>query len=125
MDSVSISVSFSTPLKLWSRPLKSHISSSLLSSSEESFTNIVFICADNEKITWNALAYLATLSKLFQARSSEEQHFTVHLPDYGAGLVRKLLLLLSTGVSFVRANEVDTLARLAKDLGVSLINFNF
>ena len=52
-------------------------------------------------------------------RSGEEQDFTVIIPDYGAPMVRKLLILISTGVTVVRRHEVGELTRLAKDLGVS------
>ena len=73
----------------------------------------------DEMVHWNGLAFLASLSPLFRPRSEEEQRFTVLLPDYNASLVKKLLLLLSLGTSTVKPEEVNMLAGLAKDLGVS------
>ena len=106
----------------WCKPIREHLSSHLLSSHNSDDTrlsNITFVCRHEEKVTWNGLAYLSSLSTLFRVRSGEEQHFTVFLPDYGAPLIRKFLLLLSTGVAFVRQFEVGELTGLAKDLGVS------
>ena len=77
------------------------------------------MCQHGVKIPWNGLAYLGSLSTMFKPRSGEEQDFTVIIPDYGAPMVRKLLILISTGVTVVRRHEVGELTRLAKDLGVS------
>ena len=72
-------------------------------------------------VSWNGLAFLASLSPLFRPRSEEEQRFTVLIPEYSASLVRKLLLFLSLGSSAIQPREVKSLAQLAKDLGVSYI----
>ena len=56
---------------------------------------------------------------MFQARSQEEQVFTVIVPDHRAEVVKKLLRLVSTGVvegTFKDSQEIDLLA---KSLGVS------
>ena len=80
--------------------------------------NIRFICANNAKVFWNGLAYLAALSDLFQARSGEEQNFTVMVPDYDAKVVRKLLAFLTNGFVFVGRLNKAKVIQLAKDLKV-------
>ena len=114
-----VTVSFSPPLKLWSGPILDHLSKPLLSNDSTTPCNVVFVCTYGEEVPWNGLPYLASMSSLFQPRTAEEQYFTVHLPDYEAGTVRKLLLLISKGVAILRANEVPVLNKLAKDLSVS------
>ena len=81
--------------------------------------NVTFICANNEKLVWNGLAYLAALSNMFEARSGEEQHFTLILPNYSHQTVQKLLLYLSCGDVNVSIDEKRDLLELAKALRVS------
>ena len=114
---------FAAALPLWSKPLQDHFARPLISDTKKTHCNVTFICAYSEKVKWNGLAYLATMSSLFKARSDEEQHFVVLLPDYGAGIVRKLLLFISTGASICKTNEFHVLTDLAKHLGVSLNDF--
>ena len=125
VEHLRTSISFSNPLNLWTRPILDQLAKPLLSQDHQIPCNIVFVCAYAEQVTWNGLPYLASMSPLFQARSNEEQRFTVHLPDYGAGTVRKLLLLICMGASIVKANEVEVLAGLARDLGVRFVKRSF
>ena len=100
--------------------LRHQLSSHQWSSSYMS--NVTFVCSQDETLMWNGLAYLGSLSTIFKPRSGEEQSFTVLLPDHSAQLLRKLLILISTGASIVRKQEVDAVKELAKDLGVSCLN---
>ena len=105
----------------WVKPLESHLLHSLFKEDSQTSGNISFVCNNNKKIHWNGLAYLAAMSHLFQARSREEQHFTVMLPDIEVSLLMKLLMLMTTGEARVRLHEVEHLRQLANDLGVSNI----
>ena len=112
-------ISFKSPTNTWAKELQTHLAAPLLLPLNEAPCNIVFACQEDEMVHWNGLAFLASLSPLFRPRSEEEQRFTVLLPEYNASLVKKLLLLLSLGTSTVKPEEVNMLAGLAKDLGVS------
>ena len=92
----------------WAEPIKAHLSKPLFSGEDHS--NLTFICGNGEIVTWNGLAYLGSLSKLFKPRSEEEQRFTIILPGYPAQAVRTTL----------GYDDVSRLEELAKDLGVRL-----
>ena len=102
----------------WAEPIKAHLSKPLFSGEDHS--NLTFICGNGEIVTWNGLAYLGSLSKLFKPRSEEEQRFTIILPGYPAQAVRSLLMLLATGETTLGYDDVSRLEELAKDLGVRL-----
>ena len=82
--------------------------------------NITFICAKNERIVWDGLPYLATMSDLLHARSGEEQHFTLMLPDIEASLMKKLLLLLTSGSVDIVSGDQRQIWTLAALLRVSV-----
>ena len=103
--------------QVWCQNFSEHFSQSL--NHLKGQPNIKFICANGGIVTWNGLPFLATMSHLFQARSGEEQDFTVHLPDYEGGLLKKLLILMTTGEVHFRDDELVELQGLIKDLGVS------
>ena len=113
----------------WARPMKDHLEAPLRSSASStpwinndnssSTSNVTFICAEGEKVSWNGLAYLAHLCGVFQARSGEEQNFTVLLPDYGAGVVRHFLRFISLGETQINNEDSASLELLMKDIGVS------
>ena len=108
----------------WAAPLKATLSrplDPLTSSDHHSDTNVTFVCAGAETVEWNGLAYLAGLSKVFKARSEEEQCFTVLLPEYEGGTVRKMLGLMSSGEVWATQQEMGELVKLAKALGVSVV----
>ena len=84
----------------------------------DNLCNITFVCQNGEEVSWNGLALLGSLSKIFNPLSGEEQKFTILLPDYAAPLLRKILILLSNGVSMVRKFEADEIMQLCEDLGV-------
>ena len=117
-NQLSCCLSFNSK-ETWSKEFQAHLAAPLLAAKENQPGNVIFVCRYDERVTWNGLPYLASLSKLFRPRSGEEQKFTVMVPDYSAGLVRKLLLLISLGASVVRQYELEELTQLAKGLGVS------
>ena len=86
--------------------------------SRDQNNNVRFICANNEKVFWKGLAIIAALSDVFQARSGEEQNFTVMVPDYEAKVVRKLLAFLTNGSVVVGGQDSARVIQLAKDLKV-------
>ena len=112
------------PLPVWSQALQAHLAKPLTNSAGGDHSNVTFICRGGEKLRWNGLAYLASLSAMFRPRSGEEQHFTILLPGYGAALVTKLLKLLSTGEAVMANQEVEHIEQLANDLGVRKANHN-
>ena len=89
---------------------------------KDAFRNVTFACQD-AKVTWSGLAILAGMSDLFKPGAEREQRFTVHLPDYRSGLVRKFLKLISTGQAMVRGEEQEAMGSLAKDLMVRKCSF--
>ena len=115
---ISISFAYKGPkrTRLWRQILEDPLQS------PESRCNTLFICGEGkERIAWNGLAYLGSLSAMFRPRSGEEQQFTMILPDYGPTLVRKLLRLISTGETNVFVEEAQEMTTLAKNLGVSCV----
>ena len=118
---LATSISFAHNNVIRTRQLQDQLAKSLVSVYDEGLCNVTFVCANDEKLDWNGLAYLASMSPMFKARSGEEQHFTVLVPDYCISLLRKLLLLISCGFSIVRQFEVKDLTRLVSDLGVRMI----
>ena len=122
-NKITVSINASRPE--WSRPLRDHLTKPLLSKdTHNDICNVTFVCDKQERIKWNGLAYLASLSKIFRPRSREEQNFMVFLPDYGVDIVKKLLFLLAMGVSIIKRSEIEELSKLTKDLGVSFVVFN-
>ena len=107
-----------TPKFSWLEPHQSYLAESVHQSSSNS--NLTFICSGREKVNWNGLAYLGSVSHVFKPRSGEVQRFTVLLLDYSPVLVRKLLLMLSSGLAYFREDEVPELTSLVSHLGVSL-----
>ena len=103
----------------WTKTIQDHLVDSLFQEDTQASGNISFVCKDKHKISWNGLAYLASISNLFQARSREEQNFTVILPDIEASLLTKLLMLMTNGQARVKLHEVEALRQLASDMGVS------
>ena len=118
---LATSISFAHNNVIRVRQLQDQLAKSLVSVYDEGLCNVTFVCANDEKLDWNGLAYLASMSPMFKARSGEEQHFTVLVPDYCISLLRKLLLLISCGFSIVRQFEVKDLTKLVSDLGVRMI----
>ena len=82
--------------------------------------NIKFCCKGQKEVTWNGLPYLASMSTMLKARSGEEQRFIVFMPEYDAGIVKKLLRLITVGEVKVDREEVKVISQLARDLGVRL-----
>ena len=82
--------------------------------------NITFICG-TERVVWNGLAYLGSLCTIFKPKSGEEQVFTAILPDYDAALVKKFLVLISTGSAKIYRREHEAIKALVKDFGVSSV----
>ena len=117
-----ISVSFAYREPERNKLIQRKLFEPLISYEERSvINNITFICYNSEKISWNGLAYIGSLSVLFKPRSGEEQRFTVMVPDYRAELVRKLLLLISAGSIDVQREEITEIEALVKDLRVRII----
>ena len=104
----------------WSKELQAHLMGPVLRAPDRDACNMTFVCgANREKVHWNGLAYLSYLSTVFGARSGEEQHFTVFLPDYGPAILRKFLVLICRGEANMSNAESAELAKLSKGLGVS------
>ena len=114
--------SMSPANQLWTMAIQNELTEPLgTNPSRDLLCNVNFVCRKGETLKWNGLSYLASISGLFQARSGEEQNFTVHLPDYNKESVKKLLLLITTGEAFVKKDDVMILSGLARDLGVRLL----
>ena len=114
-----VNVSFSWSIDSWTKHFSDYLSGPLLSG-QETACDVTFFCAYNEQVAWNGLSYLVGLSKVFRDRQQDGDNcYRVVLPDYGAGLVRKFLLLLSKGWAIVKDVELGDMKQLAKDLGVS------
>ena len=99
-----MTLSYPNVKTVWTESFKTHLAAPLFSPTDEK-NNVRFICRDNEEFSWNGLAYLGSLSAIITPRSEEEQRFTVMLPDYAAPMVRKLILLISTGAVMIRSHE--------------------
>ena len=103
--------------------LQDQLTAPILSSDKEIQCNVTFVCANRETVKWNGLAFLGSISPIFKPLSGEEQNFTVLNLDYEASLVRKLLILISSGSSMVHKHEAEEITALGKDLGVRLLVF--
>ena len=111
-----------TQSEFWPTVIKQELSNCLLVNRPASFnnSNITFVCANNAKVVWNCLPYLAAMSQLLRFGGRQEENCTLHLPDYEARIVKTLLLLISQGCCSITAQEeVRCIEQLAKDLGVS------
>ena len=117
LDISSVTISYNDSIR--TKMFQDQLARSLVSDCDKGLSNTTFVCANDERLEWNGLAYLSSISSIFWARSNEEQHFTVLVPDYKISIVRKLLLLISTGFAIVKSFEVNELTELASDLGVS------
>ena len=112
-------ISIESKDNLWLTSIQDHLSRPLLEQSGQSHCDITFVCFNNEKVAWNGFAYLASLSGLFRPRSEEEPSCTMMLPDFPADVVRKFLLLLSTGSVDITELEAGQITQLTTALGVS------
>ena len=84
--------------------------------------NLTAVCLGGRRVGWNGLPYLSAMSSLFRARSGEEQHFTLLLPDYSSVVVTKVLRLLASGeVEVNNDSEREEMKKLLGDLGVSQV----
>ena len=107
------------PLASWCEGLQANLSANLTSSSSSTpDTNVTFLCDQGDQLRWHGLAYLATLSRLFVPLSGEEQKLTVLMPGYDGHVLRKLLLLLTSGEVVTTQGEMEDLQVVANDLGV-------
>ena len=87
--------------------------------------DVRFVCAGGEVVSWNGLPYLATLSSLFRGKVASAARITgaatVHMPEFSASAVTKLVLLLTQGSVNVGTGDVDELRQVMRAVGVRVI----